>query len=105
MIASMPELHPAIAHLVERLQQLPSVERVLLFGSRARGDAHPRSDVDLAVQGALITPAEWQMVLEWVEQAETLLPIDCIWLDEADSQLKATILQFGKPLFVRDSTQ
>jgi predicted nucleotidyltransferase len=103
MTHSIPNLHPAIVKLVQGIQQLPSVEAVLLFGSRARGDAHPRSDVDLAVQGASISPAEWQMILEWVEQAETLLPIDFIWLDEADSQLKANILQFGIPLFVRDS--
>ncbi len=102
MAETIPDLHPAIVKLVERFRQLPSVEGVLLFGSRARGDAHPRSDVDLAVQGSSITPAEWQMILDWVEQAETLLPLDCIWLNEADSQLKANILQFGKPLFVRD---
>ncbi len=102
MAEAIPDLHPAIVKLVEQFQQVPSVEGVLLFGSRARGDAHPRSDVDLAVQGSSITPAEWQMILDWVEQAETLLPIDCIWLNEADSQLKANILQFGKPLFVRD---
>ena len=56
MTETIPDLHPAIVKLVERFQQVPSVEGVLLFGSRARGDAHPRSDVDLAVESSSITP-------------------------------------------------
>ena len=30
--------------------------KVLLFGSRARGDNHPKSDIDLAVSGGDILP-------------------------------------------------
>lgn len=40
---------PAIDALVRAFGRLPFVERVYLFGSRARGDHAPRADVDLAV--------------------------------------------------------
>ncbi len=35
--------------LIALFEQWPEVERVWIFGSHARGDAHARSDVDLAV--------------------------------------------------------
>ena len=40
-----------ISALAERIGQNTHVERVALFGSRARGDERERSDIDLAVIG------------------------------------------------------
>ena len=37
------------AHLTEALEPRPEILEAYLFGSRARGDAHSRSDVDVAV--------------------------------------------------------
>lgn len=36
---------------IVNLAQIYKVKKVVLFGSRARGDYHPRSDIDLAVWG------------------------------------------------------
>lgn len=101
MSDSSIELHPAIIQLVEMLSRLPYVESVLLFGSRARGDNHPRSDVDLAIVCPHASPVEWQVILDEAEQAETLLLIDCVRLDEVDPQLRESILKLNKPLFIR----
>jgi len=38
-------------NLIAVLTQEPSVEKVILFGSRARGDAKDHSDIDLALLG------------------------------------------------------
>lgn len=35
---------------------IPEVEQVILYGSRARGDYHPGSDIDLMLIGSGITP-------------------------------------------------
>lgn len=40
---------PALAEIVRRLIEAYAPERIYLFGSRARGDAGPDSDYDLAV--------------------------------------------------------
>lgn len=45
--SSQPE--PDLSALVERLAANRIVEEVILFGSRARGDAEPMSDYDLLV--------------------------------------------------------
>lgn len=95
------ELHPAIVQLVEELSHLPYVESIRLFGSRARGDHHTRSDVDLAIECSQASINDWQVILDQVEQAETLLPIDCVRLEEAEPALRENILKWNKVLYDR----
>jgi predicted nucleotidyltransferase len=37
-------------------RRFPEIERVLIYGSRARGDFKPYSDIDLAVVAPTLTP-------------------------------------------------
>lgn len=53
------------------------IGKVILFGSRARGDFHRTSDIDLAVSGGHI-PA---FALDVDEQTWTLLSFDVVNLD------------------------
>jgi predicted nucleotidyltransferase len=41
--------HPALNRLVTRAARDPDVLAVIVFGSRARGDASPRSDLDVCL--------------------------------------------------------
>lgn len=53
-------IDPAIGRFAERLRQEIAAERVLLFGSHARGEAHAQSDYDLIVVSpafAMVEPA------------------------------------------------
>ena len=47
---------PLLAGLREALRTEPSVRAAILFGSYARGDQHPSSDVDILVQAQPGTP-------------------------------------------------
>ena len=67
--------------IARSLGHLPMVRRVILFGSRARGDAAERSDIDLAIDAEGASAAEWQQILDVVDMAETLLKVDCVRLD------------------------
>ena len=40
-------VHPPLQRIVERARQDPDILAVILFGSRARGDASPASDYDV----------------------------------------------------------
>ncbi|WP_111638661.1 nucleotidyltransferase family protein [Marinomonas shanghaiensis] len=64
-----------------KLVALPFVEAVYLFGSRARGDARPKSDIDLAINCPSASFQQWQKVLDIVEEADTLLGIDVVRYD------------------------
>ena len=63
-------------HQLANLAQRHDARRLVLFGSRARGDHHPRSDVDLAVYGM----PEKERAAFWldVEELPTLLKLDVV---------------------------
>ncbi len=88
---------------LQQLATLPFIEAIYLFGSRARGDARERSDIDLAIACTNASEQEWQQVLAIIEQADTLLPIDCVRLDtEApQSTLRKAIDTDKKVLYER----
>lgn len=49
MVGTTPEIDQSIQEFGQRLAQRIRVDRILLFGSRARGEALHESDIDLAV--------------------------------------------------------
>ncbi|MGD9511716.1 MAG: nucleotidyltransferase family protein [Geminicoccaceae bacterium] len=96
--------HPAIPWLVGRLAEMPAVRRVLLFGSRARGDHGPRSDIDLAVDAPGASVADRARLAELVEDAPALVGIDLVRLDQVDGRLRRAIESQGIVLLERDQT-
>jgi uncharacterized protein len=75
-----------------KLVALPFVKSVYLFGSRARGDARSKSDIDLAVNCPDASFQQWQEVLDIIEDADTLLGIDVVRYDHlGDSVFKHKI--------------
>lgn len=54
------------------------IQKIILFGSRARGDFKPKSDIDLAVSGKNFT----NFTLDVDEKTSTLLSFDIVNLDE-----------------------
>lgn len=84
-----------ISLLVNHIAKEVSPKKVILYGSRARGDARERSDIDLAVVGS-IKPEKWDHLQSWMEENPvTLLPVDLVLLSEASQNLKKNILQQG----------
>lgn len=94
-------MHPAIPWLAERLRAISAVQRVVLFGSRARGDHGPRSDIDLAVEASGASVADRARMAELVEEAPTLVAIDLVRLDQADAALRREIEREGIVLHER----
>ena len=83
---------------IQKIKQLPFVEKIILFGSRARKTNQSRSDIDLAIICPQATQKQWHDILEIVEEADTLLVIDCVRLDTADYDFKQRILIDGVEL-------
>ena len=68
-----------------------NIEKVILFGSRARGDYRKTSDIDLAVSGG-------QVDIE--EEVSTLLSFDIVNMDgSVQEELVDSIKREGKVLY------
>lgn len=72
------------------------VEKVILFGSRARGDYHRTSDIDLAVLGGDVA----RFALDVDEETTTLLKYDIVDLNGVvQPELRASIEKEGKIIY------
>lgn len=65
----------------KKLCQLSFIDEVWLYGSRARQDNIARADIDLAIICPRATELDWFEIIEIIENADTLLHIDCIRFD------------------------
>ncbi len=91
----------------KNLIALPFIEKIILYGSRARNDALERSDIDLAIVCPNATQKDWAQVITIIEQADTLIKIDCVRLDTLSDQnvLKKNIEKEGIILYEHNSNQ
>ena len=72
------------------------INKVVLFGSRARGDFHDRSDIDLAVSGG--DAGRFRLAVE--EETSTLLKFDVVEMEKSVScELLAVIEKEGIVLY------
>jgi predicted nucleotidyltransferase len=91
-----------IEDLARRLARHPAVERVWLFGSRARGDNFERSDIDLAIEAPAMDDHDWLKIkLDFEDEAPTLLLIDLVRLEEAPEDLREQIRDEGILVYER----
>lgn len=95
----MNSLPSGIETLVSSIGAMTDVKRVMLYGSRARGDAASRSDFDIAIDAPNLSEKDWDSIYWMVEDAETLYKIDCVWLQKASADLEKNILRDAKVLF------
>jgi predicted nucleotidyltransferase len=78
----------------------PSVSEVILYGSRAKGEYRPGSDIDLTIKGSGLTTS-WLMDIE-AKVDDLLLPYEVdlsIWEHISNDDLKAHIRRVGKVVF------
>ena len=85
--------------VIEEIRQLAekySIEQVLLFGSRARGDYRRTSDIDLAVRGGNVV----HFALAVDEETWTLLKFDIVDLEsDVQPELLAAIEKEGRVIY------
>ena len=73
-----------------------SIEKIILFGSRARGTNTERSDIDIAVYGGDFDHFYWDVK----EQTHSLLMFDIVQADESISdELRQEIKKDGVVIY------
>lgn len=83
-----PELMAQIIELAEKY----NIEKMILFGSRARGDFKRTSDIDIAVTGGDIP----RFTLDLDEETDTLLEYDVVDMEDSmQNELRDSIEKEG----------
>jgi len=96
-----------LSKFIAMMEKDPDILLAYLFGSHARNEAGPLSDIDLAV---LLKPAASKELfakkLRMLKELTTLfagIDIDLVILNEAPLVLKFNILKDSKPLYICDN--
>ena len=81
---------------IRKLAQEYGIRKIILFGSRARGDFRETSDIDLAVSGGDFE----RFALDVNEETSTLLKYDIVNLDrDIQLELQDSIRKDGRVLY------
>lgn len=89
-------IRETVLNEISALAKQYDLKRVILFGSRARGDYHRTSDIDLAAEGGNYAG----FALDVDETTSTLLKFDIVNLDGAvQPELRASIQKEGKVIY------
>lgn len=84
-----------ILEKIIRICKKNQVKEVILFGSRAKGTVHEKSDFDIAVSGV----KNLEDLKEQIEEIPTLYSFDIVDLEECTNQLlKEDIALYGRKI-------
>jgi nucleotidyltransferase substrate binding protein (TIGR01987 family) len=93
--------HHLAYKFIEQLKALSFVDEIWLFGSRARGDNQERSDIDLAIVCPAASDTDWLKVVNIIENADTLLKIDCVrFRQNPNKQVRKSLILVLRMIFI-----
>ena len=89
-------IKPKVIEEIRTFARKYNIDKVILFGSRARGDYRRRCDIDVAVVGGDFA----RFALDVDEETSTLLEYDIVDLDEPmQPELLESIQKEGKIIY------
>ncbi len=92
--------NPVVAYVVTLAKERLNPRRVILFGSRARGDFRETSDYDFAFDLDKRAKEEWsRFSLDVKDYARTLKGIDLVCINDVDKKFRDRILKEGIVLY------
>ena len=92
---------PLLEEAVELIKITRSVDKIVLFGSQARGDFTKASDIDLAIFGN-VTLGNYQVLKDRLETIRTLKRIDLVHFENANDYMKDAINKQAIILYERN---
>ncbi len=90
-----------LSNIISVFKENEKVSRVILFGSRGKGNARYNSDFDLAVDTEGIDFSSQIKIKEKIEDFCGLFNVDVIYMNEIDFKFKEIIEKTGKVIYVR----
>lgn len=99
------DLDKKLIQNIQRIGQEYDIEQILLFGSRARGNNKPKSDIDLAVFPLPGFSNRGRLSSD-LDDIDTLLKLDIVFIDkQSDPKLLENIEREGVILYERSKTK
>src|SRR5437867_5862601 len=100
-----------LAEIVRRLVEAVDPDRIILFGSRARGNFRPDSDVDLLLIKPSAAPAHRRVIPAYQAMVGLLVPTDILWRtpeeieewSQVPSHFTTRALREGRVLYEKQS--
>ena len=87
-------------------EKTPEVEKAVLFGSRAKGNFRPGSDVDIVVFGKNMSFDKFLTLIINLDELDLLQAIDLIKYENIeDNKVIEHIKRVGKVLYEREGTK
>jgi uncharacterized protein len=86
------------------ISKTESVERIIVFGSRAFGDYEKYSDLDLAIDAPNMTRLDWLKLKEFaIYDLNSFIKVSLVHYSTNPINLKKRINQTGKIIYARQS--
>ena len=94
-------LPPKVISGLKDIAEKYPISKIVLFGSRARGDNNPKSDIDIAIYHTEELKTKGRLVSD-IDDLETLLKIDIIFINQdTDEKLILKIQGEGVVIYER----
>ncbi len=90
-----------LKEIVRTIRAFGTPERIILFGSRAKGHGGRYSDFDIAIEGMDIDIRTERRLKESLEDKIKVHIVEIINLDRADSAFREIVKKTGKVLYER----
>ncbi len=74
------------------------IDKVMIFGSRAKGNFTRSSDIDLAIFSKTMSSREFSRLRFNLDELPIFHKIDIIHFERVDSSLQKNIIEYGKIL-------
>ncbi|MTK10604.1 MAG: nucleotidyltransferase domain-containing protein [Clostridiaceae bacterium] len=78
------------------------VEKVLVFGSRARGEYKNNSDIDIAIFGSMLDKKGFNAIESDIRELNTVLDFDIVHFEDLSKlSLKSNIIKDGVEIYAK----
>ena len=75
--------------------------KIILFGSRAKGNFSKNADFDIAVDRERIDITRHREIMEQIDEIRGLYKVDIVYLKSVDEDFMDIILKTGKTIYAR----
>jgi len=85
--------------LIDFFDKFDFIDKVVVFGSRARHDCSPKSDIDLCIYSLEMTDIEFSKLKFELDELPILYKIDIVHFEKVNRELQDNVERDGKLLF------